>query len=321
MPRCSNHLREHEPLVCDHCVGLVRLDLARIVVLCGFAPYVAAASGYQGFGSAAAVLVGPVPEHATYRARRGWALSGALCRCPAEGRVCPDHTFEPEGPECKDWQTCHHYACRRRNGIPTCPALVEWLELVDDERHPLWVLGTWDMLVSELLGHRRTLVVTVPTAAAYLESNLTDLARRTDFAFDELAREISETVTHIEGVLLLAIRQETGAPCPVCHAQGRKAKSLVRRFVEDDVTGESDRWVCPTEGCGQEWTPVEYDGYVASESLRYATRLPASHIAKLYRVPEATVRYWAAEGRVRRRGFDGQRRQLYDVADVKVCRA
>lgn len=314
MPRCSHHLRAGEERVCASCVGEVREGLQRIVQLCGFAPYVAATSSID---SAVAYLVGPVAESAQYAAYREAAIyNRALCRC----LDCPDLWREPEGPECSSWQACEHYVCRRRNGRPTCPGLADWLDLADDERHPLWVLGSWDRLVAEELGHNRTLKVTVATAASYLEANLTDLARLEDFAFDELAREVADCVVHVEGVLLLRLREETGAPCPVCHAQGRKAKPLIREFDDDDRTGGSDYWVCPSAVCGQAWSVDEYDKYVEREAVLHQEKLTASQIALVYRVNEATVRQWAKRGHVARRGFDGQRRQLYDVADVKACR-
>lgn len=315
MPRCHHHLRAHEPWVCDRCVGQVREHLVRLEALCGLAPHVALT---EGTGSAVASLVGPVPEHSTHHARHEYALGGALCRC-ASG-ACPDRQPEPEGPECADWEECSHVTCRRHTGRPLCPALVEWLELADDEKHPLWVLGAWDMLAAEHLGHNRTLRVTVKSAADYLMANLTDLARLPEFGFDDLAREVSGTVDYVEGVLLLSLREEEGAPCPVCFAQGRRARPLVRHFNEFDTSGESDRWRCPVAICAQEWTTEEYGKYVAMESMQHAERLTASDIARVYRVPEATVRYWAAEGKVRRCGFDGQRRQLYDVRDVKARR-
>jgi hypothetical protein len=317
MPRCHHHLREHEPYVCDRCVGKVRASLRRLVALCGFAPHVATATGVTSV-TAVANLVGPVPEHSTHHARHEWALGGALCQCGPDR--CPDTWPEPEGPECEDWEDCGHYTCRRHTGRPTCPALVEWLELADDEKHPLWVLGAWDMLAAEHLGHTRTLRVTVPSAAAYLDANLTDLARLIDFGFDDLAREVAATVAHVEGILLLALREDEGAPCPICFAQGRRARPLVRHFNEFDTSGLSDRWRCPVAICAQEWTMVEYRKYVDSESLQHAERLTASQIAQVYRVPEPTVRRWAAEGHVRRCGYDGQRRMLYDVHDVQARR-
>jgi hypothetical protein len=319
MPRCNHHLREHEPHVCDRCVGKVRDDLTRLVQLCGFAPYVAATQlGGAAFASAVTTLVGPVPEHSTHYARHEYALGGALCRC-APG-MCPDRQPEPVGPTCERWKDCVHLVCRRLTGRPACPALVDWLDLADDEKHPLWVLGAWDEMVARHLGHTRNLRVTIKSSAAYLDANLTDLARLVDFGFDDLAREVSVTLAHVESVLLLALREEEGAPCPVCFAQGRRAKPLVRHFNEFDTSGVSDRWRCPVAICAQEWTPKEYATYVESESLQHADRLTASDIAKVYRVPEGTVRRWAHEGRVRRCGYDGQRRQLYDVADVKARR-
>lgn len=322
MPRCSHHLRDHERLVCDACVGVVRTNLARIVQLCGFAPAVAAASGIN---SGAAVLAGPVPEHSTFRARWDWAVDHrGLCRCPTVkgASTCPDLRPMPEDAElCEKADRCEHYVCRRLTYRPTCPGLVAWLDTADgDERHPLWVLGTWDMLVSEHLGHHRTLKVTVDRAASYLSSSLTELARLDDFAFDELADEVEDCVTYVEGVLLLRARPETGAPCPVCHAQGRKAKPLVREYDEDDRTGDSDLWVCPRAECGQTWKPDEYDKYVERESVTRADRLTASQIVKVYRVSQPTLRQWVKRGRVQKRGTDSRGRQLYDTAQVKAMR-
>lgn len=312
MPRCGNHLRAHEVQVCDSCVGQVRADLLRIVQLCGFLPAVAATNGIT---SETASLAGPVPEHSTHSARHWWALSGGLCRCRG---LCPDRQAMPEGPECSAWKICDHVVCRRRTGRPTCPDLAEWLDTADDELHPLWVLGYWDGTVATHLSHSRTLKVTVDTSAGYIGANLTDLARSEGFPFDQMSFEISACATHLEHALLLAAYKATGAPCPVCHTQGRKAKPLVLVYDEDDWSGDSDRWICPT--CDQEWTLDEYDRYVAREAVLHKPCLTASEIATVYRVPESTVRRWASAGKVRRRGWDGSRRQLYDVADVKACR-
>lgn len=321
MPRCSRHLRDHEPYVCDHCVGEVRTKLARIRDLCTLAPVALSEGGTE---SRVAVLVGPVPERSTHDARRAWALRGGLCRCPN----CPDLRPEPEGPWCEDWKTCAHYACRRRTGRATCPDLLAWLDQADDERHPLWVLGSWDMLVAEHFGHTRTMRVTVDSAAAYLGANLTDLARHEDFAFDELAREIDDCATHVEDVLSVGTYVQRGAPCPACRDAGRKAKPLERQYHEG-VTDDRDEWTCPI--CDATFTLDEYSKRVYVDYLGEADRLTAQQMLAQYRVPEGTLRRWAngwtdSRGRwhepiVRKRGYDGQRRQLYDVSDVQAARA
>lgn len=306
---CSNHLRDHEPRRCDKCVGKVRTNLARIRDLCTVAPYALAEANNT---SRVAVLVGPVPERSTHEARRTWAIRGGLCRCVH----CPDLEPLPEGPMCDKWKGCEHLTCRRRSGRATCPDLAAWLDQADDEQHPLWVLGWWDMAVAEHFGHTRTMRVTVESAVGYLSANLTDLARHDDFGFDELAREVEDCRDHVEDVLSVAPRRQKGAPCPVCHASGRKAKELVREYAENEPNDALDLWACPTAVCGQTWTIDEYDKYVAREHVKHAERLTASQIAAEYRIAEGTLRTWAARGKVRKYGVDMSGRQLYDVADA-----
>lgn len=319
MPRCSRHLGDYELSVCNRCVGTVRAHLVRIRELCSLAPI---AATEHGIHSEAAVLAGPVPEHSTHAARRRWALGGALCRCPEDG--CPDRLPMPSGPVCEKAddrkRPCSHHVCKRRTYRPTCPGLADWLEYTDDERHPLWVIGTWDMLVTEHLGHHRTNRVTIESAARYLATNLTDLARDEGFAFDELAREVADCVDHVENVMAVAIRHQRGAPCPVCHASGRKAKPLVREYAEDQADDSLDLWVCPSPECAQTWTIEEYDRYVEREHQDRATALTARQMASQYRVSEGSVRGWASRGDVRRRGRDAQGLTLYDVADTLVMR-
>lgn len=84
------------------------------------------------------------------------------------------------------------------------------------EDHPLWVLGTWDLLVTEHYGHHRTQRVTVTTAASYLKANLTDLAQDREFPFEELAREVRQCRGHLEDVLRDGERYDKGALCPMC---------------------------------------------------------------------------------------------------------
>jgi hypothetical protein len=198
-------------------------------------------------------IAGPVADRATYNARHNWAVRGGLCRC----QTCPDTQPRPHGPAC---EKCAHHTCKRIRWEITCPDLMAWLDHADDERHPLWVLGTWDMLITEHLGHTRTARVTVSGAAAYLAANLTDLARDADFGFGELAREVRECRAHVEEVLAVADHVERGAPCPVCHASERKARPLEREFGDTTTDEEGnpdhsgDSWVCPNRECGQAWT-------------------------------------------------------------------
>lgn len=304
--RCGRHLDDDQQR-CERCIGRVRRDLKRITDLVRLVPHVALELG--AINSEAVVAAGPVPRHSTQRARQGWVMTGALCRCAARDRTCPDlETIE--GPPCES-ATCGHFTCERINGCPVCPDLRAWLDQADDTRHPLWVLGTWDIAVSEHLGHvERTMRVTVARAAAYLEANLTDLARHDDFGFDEMGEEIATCKAYVEQVLSVAAYEQRGAPCPACG----KAK-LVKHH---GLTEAGDHWRCPK--CAQRWSDQDYRIKVDGIYLGVADRLTASQIAEQYRVPEGSVRGWATRGDVRRRGRDDRGRVLYDVADVLVCR-
>lgn len=304
--RCGRHLDDGQ-LRCERCVGRVRTDLKRITDLCQLVPLVAAALG--AINSEAVSADGPVPRHSTQRARQDWVMTGALCRCAARDRVCPDlETIE--GPPCAS-ATCGHYTCERINGCPVCPDLRAWLDQADDTRHPLWVLGTWDIAVTEHLEHgERTMRVTVSRAAAYLDANLTDLARHEDFGFDEMASEIATCRAYVEQVLSVAAYEQRGAPCPACG----KAQ-LVKHHGH---TALGDHWRCPK--CAQQWSDQDYRIKVDGIYLGVADRLTASQIAEQYRVTEPTIRKWAEREKVRRRGKDDRGRVLYDVADVLACR-
>lgn len=69
------------------------------------------------------------------------------------------------------------------------------------EDHQLWVLGTWDLAVTEHYGHTRTAAITETSAADYLGRNLTDLAQDPDFAFEDLASDLRRCRSHLEAVL------------------------------------------------------------------------------------------------------------------------
>lgn len=326
MGGCNRHLREYEPLVCARCVGKVRDNLDRIVQLCTLAPVAAAETGR--INTLAEVLAGPVPEKSSWNARHAYVTSGAACRCAQRQQVCPD-TLPLEGPTCDKSPACEHTTCQRLDGMRVCPNFLTWIDNADDELHPLWILGTWDMAVAEHLGHNRTLRVTVPSAAAYLKGHLTDLSRDEDFGFDQLAGEVRDTLRHIEDALALTVRSTEGAPCFACRDAGRKpARRMQLKFAGDGRT--TDQWQCPTKACGKTMEVEDYEKSCYRDYLEHAERLTAAQILAQYRVPEGTLRRWAngwTDSRgiehaavVSKCGYDGQRRQLYSTADVKRMR-
>lgn len=200
-------------------------------------------------------------------------------------------------------------------------------ELPEDDRHPAWVLGSWELLVREHLDQPNDEArVLLATARAYLDGHLTRLAHDPTFPFSEMAREIRACRDHLEAVMRDSRRRQQGAPCPMCgdarlelwHAEcacgpdGTPARECSGSCAEDDV------WFCPR--CRAEYAPADYRDKVDQLYPVLADRLTARQIAEVYRVPERTVRHWAVVGKVRRRGSDSQGRMLYDVADVLAMR-
>lgn len=184
------------------------------------------------------------------------------------------------------------------------------------EDHPLWVLGTWDLLVTEHYSHgHRTARITIATAVEYLKANLTDLARDPEFPFPELATDIRRCEAHMEAVLHDGEAPEKGGDCPMC---GRGV--LVKDYGDTET---DDRWRCPRKDCKAAYTEHDYRTKVDAVYVLHAPALTASQIAAHYRVPERTVRHWASEKggeRVHKRGKDAQGRTLYDVEDTLACR-
>jgi hypothetical protein len=176
------------------------------------------------------------------------------------------------------------------------------------DNHPMWVLGTWDLLIIEHLNHaHRTQQVTLETAAAYIKTNLTDLARDDEFPFKELADDIRHCHEHLEDVLRDGDRPEKGAPCPACGGP-----ALVKEYGSED---ELDMWVCPSARCHQVWRERDYRTMIDGIYVEVADWLTGVQIEAKYRVRAGTVRQWANRGEVqKRKTHEGQTE--YDVASV-----
>jgi len=265
--------RHVEDLTCPTCVGEAREAIDAIETLATKAWGDALVKGAH---STAAMIVGPVADVDRWQRRHRLVVNAAI--------------------DADETSAAHK-------------ALVAWTADNRDEQHPLFVLGGWDLLVTEHLGHERTQRVTIARAADYLRANLTDLAQDGDFAFEELHRETRACQAYLEEVLRDGEREETGAPCPCGRAD------LVRKWGVDEA---EDCWMCPR--CGEIWTHAEYRLRVTSDYRQHAEALTAKDILAEYRVAEGTVRQWAMRGKVRKRGRDDSGRQLYDVADVLACR-
>lgn len=181
-----------------------------------------------------------------------------------------------------------------------------------DERHPLWVTGSWETIAREHLeqpvpDEQR---ITIAAAAGYLGRQLHVLAHDPGYPTDEMARELRICRGHLEDVLRDGEQVETGVKCPPC-GRARLVKSY-------GASVEEDRWSCPR--CGQWWTDAEYREKVTGVYVGVAPALTDRDMETRTRVPAATVRQWATRGKVRRRGRSDDGRVLYDVGDVLACR-
>lgn len=98
-----------------------------------------------------------------------------------------------------------------------------YLEDCRDELHPLWVLGTWEQIWRDHLDHYSEAVITVATAAAYLDMQIGYMSEQAEPAFDEFARELRGCRAHLENVIRDGVRDEQGVPCSDC------GRNLTRR--------------------------------------------------------------------------------------------
>lgn len=185
------------------------------------------------------------------------------------------------------------------------------------ELHPLWVLGTWDLLATEHLGHKRTQRAGIRSSAAYLDLNLNYLAADVEFDFPVLAQEVADCRNHLERVLHDGEQRERGAPCLTCSRR-------LERHVDD--RGRI-RYRC--DRCNVDVTDAEYLLAQKDERLRKAELLAAEDMAIRTGVPAPTIRRWANVRRIdgvefgplfRSVGRNGQGRKVYRVADVERVR-
>ena len=191
----------------------------------------------------------------------------------------------------------------------------------DDDRHPLTVLGTWDMMLREDYEQPTGLRCTIGRAADYLDGQLQRLAQDDEQDFPLFASEIRACRSHLEDVLTEGQRRETGAPCPACSI----APPLVKRYAhwcdredctrEHDATGAKDAWRCPA--CRAQWSEAEYRLWVADDYLDNAEELTAADIELVTGIKANRVRVWAIRGHVDKRGRNTHGITLYDVGQAK----
>lgn len=191
-------------------------------------------------------------------------------------------------------------------------------------------------------------VGTVTAAAAFLLRNLHAIANDEVHGFPDMLAELRECRTMLEDRLAVGDHPQQGAPCPTCSdtytaalevwqddaatweaasaeervgeapPRPRRAPRLVKAYEVEDVSGVSDMWECSR--CGYTCTDAIYQAYVGGAAREHAEKLTAAEIADTYRVKPGTLRKWAHDGKVIKRGKDASGRMLYDVATVLETR-
>lgn len=180
----------------------------------------------------------------------------------------------------------------------------DYLDHADGERHPLFVLGTWDMCWRDALEHDESDDrLTVASAADYLDTQLTYMAGFEHLPFEDFALDLRQCRAHLEAVLHDGEQRDTGAPCMTCNVP------LERVWGDDE---DSDGWKCPR--CREQSSEAQYRFAVAHLHREEATWLTDRDMEIRTGVKAGTVREWARRGHVAKRSDSG--RVVYAVEDV-----
>ena len=190
---------------------------------------------------------------------------------------------------------------------------------LDEDGHPLHVLGRWELMLREDYDQDYADLppVTVTRARAYLAALLPKLANDREQDWPLFAREIRQCRAHLEAAVGNSHTPEQGAPCPDCSTPERKGPRLVRHWRNvddhghDDLSGASDWWGCPTVE-GHWWTEAEYRLRIGTEYRVHA--LTAAEIHEEHGVRPDAVRQRARRNPKARLGFNERGQRVYDVA-------
>jgi hypothetical protein len=178
-----------------------------------------------------------------------------------------------------------------------------YLAAADDEHHPLFVLGSWEMVWRDHLEQPTALRATLPRLVDYLDRQMHVMAAEPLVPFEDFARDLRQCRSHLEVVLHDGEQRDTGAPCMTCGVP------LVREW---GLLVAADGWRCPR--CREFSTDDQYRFAVAHLHRKEATHLTDRDCAIRTGVKAGTIRSWAAKGYVERRR--DSERTVYSVADV-----
>lgn len=278
---CCVCRRTHvEGRTCAECLAEVREDLSAIRVLCGALP---SEVRHRGVNGQAMTLLGIAADPEAWQHVEASYLAGRL----PEGWIETSHGKE-------------------------CPTLVNepCLGCKGDERHPLAVLGTWEMVWRDYLEHESDAKITATDAAAYLDQQMTYMAQQDEVPFEDFARDLRRCRAHLEDVLHAGDRDETGAPCVQC-------REPMVRVVTDQ--GAQDAYHC--KRCYRTVTGNQYRYAIGVAYIAHADRLTAADMAERFadfNLKATVVRVWGARELIRKRGTNDQGITLYDVSDVEA---
>jgi hypothetical protein len=179
----------------------------------------------------------------------------------------------------------------------------DYLETADNELHPLFVLGGWDISWRDALEHSDAGPLALSTAVDYLDRQMTYMAGYEHMPFEDFAKDLRRCVGRLEAVLHDGEQHDRGAPCMTCNVP------LERVWGDDEA---ADGWKCPR--CRETSTEDQYRFAVAHLHREEATHLTDRDMELRTGVKAGTVRVWAQRGDVERRRDQG--RTIYCVADV-----
>lgn len=150
---------------------------------------------------------------------------------------------------------------------------------IEEDQHPLTVLGTWDMMIRSDYDHPSDVPVTIANAAAYLDRHLAQIAHDENQDFPLLRRELRKCRQHLEAVIHNDDKPVRGVPCPECtNPETGVGPRLIRHYphwcddpecerIHDD-SDQADVWRCPRNH-DHSWTHADYEARV--EPRRKAT--------------------------------------------------
>lgn len=212
-PHCRVCGVEHE-VCCPGCRDEARTNLAEIQRMCAAMPDEARRCGVN---SQAMSILAPVADPEAWGHHAASALAGRTIPLDCDARDL--------------------------DGVQA------WLDRADNETHPLWVLGTWEMVWRDALGHDSDDVVTIPGAATYLDLQLTYMAGYEHVPFEDFARDIRNCETRLRQII---------------HDQNDGDRANVGCFdCRGDLerklgpAGFEDHWTC--RKCRRRYTQTDYN--------------------------------------------------------------